>query len=97
MEGRRDPDWIAPLIAQTQVELSSVNSRRLAAIAGARVYCDMREAGEDFPEFCWSFTDGKVLRGDEIDIPIKTPLSDRASRELRLRGFTFVGPTILYA
>jgi DNA-3-methyladenine glycosylase I len=68
-----------------------------AAISGARIYLDMAERGEDFADFCWSFTDGKVLRGDGRTFPASTDLSKRVSGELKRRGFKFVGPTIVYA
>jgi DNA-3-methyladenine glycosylase I len=68
-----------------------------STIAGARIFCEMRDAGEDFAEFCWSFTDGEVLRGDGLEIPAKTPLSEEVSKELKRRGFKYVGPTIVYA
>ncbi len=68
-----------------------------AAIAGARVFVAMRDSGEDFADFCWSFTDGEVRRGDGVEIAAKTPLSERASKELKRRGFKFVGPTIVHA
>lgn len=68
-----------------------------AAIAGARIYCDMAERGEDFSAFCWSFTDGKVLKSDGRSRPTRTDLSERISKELKRRGFKFVGPTIVYA
>ncbi len=68
-----------------------------AAIGGARVYCEMAERGEDFAAFCWSFTDGRVLMGDGVSVPAKTELSERISKELKRRGFKFVGPTIVYA
>jgi DNA-3-methyladenine glycosylase I len=68
-----------------------------STIAGARIFCEMREAGEDFTDFCWSFTDGEVLRGDGVTVPAKTPLSEEVSKELKQRGFKFVGPTIVYA
>ena len=57
----------------------------------------MAERGEDFADFCWSFTDGKVLRGDGRTFPASTDLSKRVSGELKRRGFKFVGPTIVYA
>jgi DNA-3-methyladenine glycosylase I len=57
----------------------------------------MQEAGEGFAEFCWSFSDGAVLLGDGHQLPAKTELSDRISKELKRRGFKFVGPTIVYA
>ena len=68
-----------------------------ATIGGARIYCEMRERGEEFSDFCWSFTDGEVLVGDGVHFPAKTDLSERVSKELKSRGFKFVGPTIVYA
>jgi DNA-3-methyladenine glycosylase I len=68
-----------------------------AAIGGARIYNEMMAAGDDFGEFCWSFTDGKVLKGDGKTVPASTPLSETISKELKRRGFKFVGPTIVYA
>lgn len=68
-----------------------------ATIGGARIYCDMAERGEDFAAYCWSFTDGKVLKGDGKSVPALTPLSEQISKDLKKRGFKFVGPTIVYA
>ncbi|HTR76082.1 MAG TPA: DNA-3-methyladenine glycosylase I [Solirubrobacterales bacterium] len=68
-----------------------------STIAGARIFCEMREAGEDFAALCWSFTDGETLRGDGVTVLTKTPLSEQISKELKRRGFKFVGPTIVYA
>jgi DNA-3-methyladenine glycosylase I len=68
-----------------------------ATIAGAKVYCAMEKRGESFEAFCWAFTDGKVLKGDGKHVPTQTELSERISKELKKRGFKFVGPTIVYA
>ncbi len=68
-----------------------------AAIRAARIYNEMSERGEDFADFCWSFTDGKVLKGDGRIIPARTELSEAISKELKRRGFNFVGPVIVYA
>jgi DNA-3-methyladenine glycosylase I len=68
-----------------------------ATIGGARAYLEMEEAGDPFSDFCWSFTDGEVLRGDGVNLPAKTDLSETVSKELKRRGFKFVGPTIVYA
>ncbi|WP_020167314.1 MULTISPECIES: DNA-3-methyladenine glycosylase I [Methylotenera] len=68
-----------------------------ATIKGAKIYCDMLERGEDFSEFCWSFTKGKVLKGDGSHVSVTTPLSEEISKEFKRRGFKFVGPTIVYA
>jgi len=68
-----------------------------ATIAGAKIFCDMARRGEDFSAYCWSFTEGKVIRGDGVTVPALTPLSERISKDLKNRGFKFVGPTIVYA
>ena len=65
-----------------------------ATIKGAQIYLDMKAAGEDFSDYCWSFTKGKVLRGKG---DTTTPLSEAISKDLKRRGFKFVGPTIVYA
>ena len=98
-----DPEQVArfgePEIAALLDDAGIIRSRAKieATIAGARVYLEMRGRGEDFGEFCWSFTDGQVLRGDGVQVPTKTELSERISKELKRRGFKFVGPTIVYA
>src|SRR6202000_1218027 len=52
------------------------NAKIYAAIAGAQIYRDMRERGEDFSTFLWPFTDGKPLQpGFEHQIPAETPLA----------------------
>ena len=68
-----------------------------ATIKGAKIYCEMAERNEDFSDFCWSFTEGKVLAGDGKHFPVSSALSERISKELKRRGFKFVGPTIVYA
>lgn len=68
-----------------------------ATIAGARIYLAMRDRGEDFADYVWSFTDGVPIRGDGVHVPAKTELSERISKDLKKRGFKFVGPTIVYA
>ncbi|MHA6768801.1 DNA-3-methyladenine glycosylase I [Sphingobium ummariense] len=68
-----------------------------ATIAGARIFCAMRDAGEDFAAYAWSFVDGRPLVGDGVTVPAQTPLSALISKDLKKRGFKFVGPTIVYA
>jgi DNA-3-methyladenine glycosylase I len=68
-----------------------------ATIAGARIFCEMRDKGEDFAMFCWSFTNHKVVKGDGRTVVAYSTLSEEISKELKRRGFKFVGPTIVYA
>jgi DNA-3-methyladenine glycosylase I len=68
-----------------------------ATVGGARAYLAMRDAGEGFSEFAWAFVDGAPLVNGTGEVPAQTPLSETISRELKRRGFKFVGPTIVYA
>lgn len=68
-----------------------------ATIAGARIYLAMRDAGEDFADYVWSFTGGQPIVGDGVTVAASTPLSEKISKDLKKRGFKFVGPTIVYA
>jgi DNA-3-methyladenine glycosylase I len=68
-----------------------------ATVRGAQLYCEMEACGEPFADFCWSFTDGQVVTGNGVTVPVSTPLSEQISKEMKRRGFKFVGPTIVYA
>ena len=68
-----------------------------ATILGAKNYGQMEDQGESFRDFCWSFTDGKVLKGNGRSMVASSPLSEQISKEMKRRGFKFVGPTIVYA
>jgi DNA-3-methyladenine glycosylase I len=67
-----------------------------ATINGARVYLDMQAAGLEFSDFAWQFVGGKPIQ-NAGPVPATSPLSITISKELRRRGFKFVGPTIVYA
>jgi DNA-3-methyladenine glycosylase I len=75
------------------------NAKIDAAIGSARAYLAMRDAGEDFSEFCWGFVGGKPLQNAwrEGEVPAQTPLAVEMSKALKARGFKFVGPVIVYA
>jgi DNA-3-methyladenine glycosylase I len=68
-----------------------------ATINGAQIYCEMAERGESFADFCWSFTEGKVIKNPGREWIATSPLSETISKALKRRGFKFVGPTIVYA
>lgn len=68
-----------------------------ATIHAAKIYCDMKKRGEDFSDYCWGFTGGKVTTSDGKSFPATSPLSEAISKDMKKRGFKFVGPTIVYA
>jgi DNA-3-methyladenine glycosylase I len=68
-----------------------------ATVRGAQIYCEMEKNGESFSAFCWSFTGGKVVKGDDRGSITSSPLSEKIAKEMKYRGFKFVGPTIVYA
>jgi DNA-3-methyladenine glycosylase I len=76
------------------------NAKIDAAIQSAQIYLAMRDSGEDFAEFCWSFTGGKPIQNrwsGDGDVPAQTPLAVEVAKALKAKGFKFVGPVIVYA
>ena len=101
-----DPEAVARFgpsdLERLSHDASIVRSRAKieAAVASARTYVAMQEAGVGFADFVWSFTDGAPIQnawGFQSDVPAQTPLSLEMSRALKAKGFKFVGPVIVYA
>jgi DNA-3-methyladenine glycosylase I len=67
-----------------------------ATINAARIYIEMQNAGQDFATFLWGIVGGKPIL-NEGPLPAQTPLSVEMSKQLKQRGFKFVGPVIVYA
>jgi DNA-3-methyladenine glycosylase I len=71
-----------------------------AAIVNARATLRLREQFGGLDAYFWRFVDGRPLRNawrDMSQVPARTPLSDAIARDLKQRGFKFVGSTIVYA
>ena len=71
-----------------------------AAIANASAFIEVQQEFGSFDDYIWRFVDGRPLRNrwkSVAEIPAKTRLSEVMSKELKGRGFKFVGPTICYA
>lgn len=71
-----------------------------AAINGARLWLQMRDDGEDFSEWLWSFVGGQPIQNDWTDYrqaPTQTAESVAMAKALKARGFNFCGPVIVYA
>ena len=77
------------------------NRQKVAsAIGNARAFLDVHTEYGNFDTYIWAFVDGTPVKnawGSLADIPASTPLSQSMSKDLRKRGFRFVGPTICYA
>jgi DNA-3-methyladenine glycosylase I len=74
-----------------KVEASVLNARRFLAV---------QEACGSFDRYIWQFTGGRPIQHNltaSAQIPVSTPESDAMSRDLKQRGFKFVGTTICYA
>jgi DNA-3-methyladenine glycosylase I len=72
----------------------------VGAITNAIEFLKVRKEFGTFDNYIWSFVNGKPIRNkfkSLKEIPAKTDLSDKISDDLRLRGFKFVGSTIIYA
>ena len=66
----------------------------------ARAFLEVVAERGSFDAYLWSWVDGKPLinaRKGTGDLPASTPLAEAISKDLKKRGFTFVGPTIVYA
>jgi DNA-3-methyladenine glycosylase I len=92
---RFDQNDVARLMADAGI--IRARAKIEATIEGARIYCEMEDRGEHFSDYCWSFTAGKVITGDGHSRIASSPLSEEISKEMKRRGFKFVGPTIVYA
>ena len=97
-----DPETMArytPEKCQSLMQDAGIVRNRLkieASITNAQAYL----AIPDFSAYLWDFLDGQPLqtaRRGMGDIPAKTPLAEKMSKDLQKRGFRFVGPTIVYA
>ncbi|MCM3879515.1 MAG: DNA-3-methyladenine glycosylase I [Vicinamibacterales bacterium] len=71
-----------------------------AAVKNARAFLAVQEEFGSFDAYCWRFVDGRPRqnrRKSTAEIPATTSESDAFSRDLKRRGFSFVGSTVIYA
>ena len=71
-----------------------------SAVANAQAFLEVQKEFGSFDTFVWSFVGGSPIDGKRKvpgDVPAKTEVSDALSKDLRKRGFNFVGSTIMYA
>lgn len=71
-----------------------------AAVTNAQAFIKIQEEFGSFSDYIWKFTNGKPIDNQPKtlkDVPASTPLSDAISKDLKKRGFKFVGTTVVYA
>lgn len=71
-----------------------------STVANARAFLAVQREHGSFAAYLWSSVDGRAIQNRRLaprQVPAETALSRELSRDLRRRGFTFVGPTICYA
>lgn len=93
-----DEKKISELLNDTGIIRNRLKIR--SAVTNARAFLKIREEFGSFDKYIWSFTDGKTVVNhwkSLSELPARTPLSDTISKDLKKRGFTFVGSTIVYA
>src|ERR1700757_686358 len=101
-----DPQRVARFSARRIEKLtldSAIIRNRMkieAAVRNARAFLKIQEEFGSFDSYCWRFVDGrpKLNRWKTTrEIPARTPESETFSKDLKRRGFGFVGPTVIYA
>lgn len=69
-------------------------------VKNARAYLALLDEGQSLDSYLWSFVDGRTIQNNcqsQKQVPGNSPVSDTMSKDLKKRGFTFVGSTICYA
>lgn len=89
-------------IAELMGDAGIVRNRQKinSAVKNAQAFLRVQEEFGSFDRYIWDFVDGKPIQNawpDMASIPAKMPLSETISKDLKKRGFSFVGPTIIYA
>lgn len=71
-----------------------------AAITNAQHFLEIQQEFGSFSDYIWGYTDGKPIVNRWIstsELPAKTDLSEKIAKDLKSRGFKFLGPTVIYA
>lgn len=93
-----DERKVAELIRSADIIRNRLKIR--SAVNNAKCFLQVREQFGSFDAYIWQFTDGTPIVNhwrDKSEVPATTPQSDAMSKDLKKRGFNFVGSTICYA
>lgn len=95
---RYDDQKINSLLANSGIVRNKLKVN--AAVINARAFLDIQQTFGSFDQYVWKFVDGRTLHNAwnvHADIPASTRLSELMSKDLKKRGFKFVGDTICYS
>lgn len=95
---RYDEHKMAALLTDAGLVRNRLKMR--AAVDNARVYLALRDEGKTLDGLLWQYLDGQPVINhyrSVAEVPATTPVAERISKDLKKRGFRFVGPTIMYA
>ncbi|MDR3209963.1 MAG: DNA-3-methyladenine glycosylase I [Oscillospiraceae bacterium] len=95
---RFDEEKVAALLQNPGIVRNGLKVR--AAITNARAFLEVQREFGSFDRFLWAYADGTAIQArprSMAEVPANTPRSDDLSRELKRRGFRFVGSTIVYS
>ena len=98
MVARYDDDSIAVLLTDPGLIRNRLKMR--AAVTNAKAWLDLVEDEGSFDRYIWAFVDGEPVINhwrSPRELPAETEISKAMSKDLKRRGFRFVGPTICYA
>jgi len=68
-----------------------------ATIKNAKIFINIRENYGSFDKYIWSFTNGHVIKNEDDNFKTTSSLSDEISLDLKKKGMSFVGSTIIYS
>jgi DNA-3-methyladenine glycosylase I len=97
---RWDEGRVEAILADPDAGIVRNRSKVRGALANARAFCAVQAEFGSFAAYMWRFVEGVPITNRwerNEDVPAVTPLAERFSRDLKARGFSFVGPTICYA
>jgi DNA-3-methyladenine glycosylase I len=95
---RYDEQRIAQLLTHSGIVRNRLKVQ--SAVRNARAFLTVQEHFGSFDAYIWRFVNGAPIQNawrEDTDIPARTSLSDALSKDLKQRGFSFVGSTICYA
>ena len=93
-----DEDKIQELLQDPGIVRNKLKVR--AAVSNAKAFMEVQKEFGSFDKYIWSFVDGNSIQNQWVttkELPATTEISDILSKDLKKRGFKFVGSTIVYA